>query len=242
MVRSGALRVVGAVRRQLWAAALVIAVVSAIAIMRYAGPGAAARQRYVASQTLVVQALPPDGGGVYAAATTQALGERLALELAAGAPVSQLAFGRATAAQVAQDHALVAAHFGAGSAAPLDILGAQVVADALSASVSGDRVTVTSHWPTAAGAWALVNAAGETLTADPDGMLGPMPAAPEGASLRVVALGPVTSPALDPAPGQAARLRLVETLLLGLVGGVAVAFVLDQWPMWRRDPATQDDV
>ncbi len=232
-VRSSVGNVVAAVRRQLWVAALVVALVAVMAVARYAAT-AGARHQYTATQTLAVQVLPSNGGGTNAAALAQQLADRLSRALASGAPLAQPAFARAVAAQVAQERSQGAARFGANEAATLAHLDPVAIGSALVAAQTDDLVVVTARWPTAAGAWALASAAGAVLTADPSQSLGALPAGMVGASLRVVLQGAATTPARDPAPETAARVRLLETLLLGLAGGLILAYAVDRWPVWRR--------
>jgi hypothetical protein len=235
MVGMGVRDAGAAVRRQLWVVALVVGLVVVGAVARYAAT-AASRQQYTATQALVVQVLPPGGGGAYTAVVAQQLADRLERTLATGAPLAEPAFTRAVAAQVAQERDQVAARFGAGAAAALAHLDPRAVGSALTATQTDEQVMVTARWPTAAGAWALATAAGAALAADPGLALGALPASMDGASVRVVLHGAAATPALDPAPENAARVRLLETLLLGLAGGLALAYAVDRWPVWRRGP------
>ncbi len=232
-MRSEAREAMAAVRRQLRVVALVTTLVTVIAIIRY-GITAASREQYTATQALVVQVLPASGGSTYAVANAQQLADRLSRELASGAPLAAPAFDRAVAAQIDTDRDQVGARFGATAVSALTDFDPHAVGGTLTATQASDEVIVTARWQTPAGAWALATAAGEVLTADPELPLGSLPADTDGASLRVVPQGAVTAPTLDPAPESAARARLLETILLGLVGGLALAYAADRWPIWRR--------
>lgn len=233
MMRSGAREAVAALRRQLWVVVLVTALVAGVAILHYGGT-AASREQYTATQSLAVQILPASGGSTYAAAYAQQLADQLSRALASGAPLAAPAFDRAVAAQIDKDRDQVGARFGATAVITLTDFDPRAIGGALSATQASDEVTITARWQTPAGAWALATAAGEVLTADPELPLGSLPADMDGASLRVVPQGAVTAPALDPAPESAARARLLETILLGLIGGLALAYAVDRWPIWRR--------
>jgi hypothetical protein len=107
------------------------------------------------------------------------------------------------------------------------------VAAALTVAGGGDGVVVTARSRDAAEAWALASAAGAVLASRPDLAPGAVAAPADGASLRVVAAGPASPPTIDPAPEAAARLRLLETLLLGLGAGVGLALAVDAWAARR---------
>jgi hypothetical protein len=231
-LRSAAREVLAAMRRQLWVAVLVTMLVAVLAIIRYGSVSSASRQQYTATQALVVQVLPPGGGGAYAA-TAQQLADQLNSILASGAPLATPGFTRAVAAQIDKDRDQVGARFGARAATALTGFDSHAVQVALTTSQAGENVVVTARWSTAAGAWALAKAAGEVLVANPGLALGALPADMDGASLRVVPQGAVTAPVHDPAPEDAARARLVETILLGLAVGLALAYAADRWPVWR---------
>jgi hypothetical protein len=233
MVQSGAREAVAALRRQLWVAILVIVLVIMIAVVRYGGT-AASRQQYIATQSLAVQVLPASGGSTYAAVYAQQLADQLSRALASGTPLADLAFDRAVAAQIDKDRDQVGARFGAAVVIALANLDPRAVAGALTATQASDEVVLTARWQTPAGAWALATAAGEVLRTQPGVALGALPADMDGVSLRVVPQGAVNAPAFDPAPERAARARLLETILLGLVGGLALAYAVDRWPVWRR--------
>jgi hypothetical protein len=233
MVRTGARQAVAAVRRQLWVAVLVTVLVIVLAVVRYGG-AAALRPQYMATQALVVQLLPPSGGGAYTAASAGQLADQLSRHLAGGALLAMPVFDRAVAAQIDKDRDQVGARFGAAAVIALTAVDPRTVEGALTAAQASDEVIITARWQTPAGAWALATAAGEVLTADPGLALGALPASADGASVRVVRRGAATAPALDPTLESAARARLLETILLGLVGGLALAYSVDRWPVWRR--------
>lgn len=228
--------VVTGARRHLWMAALVFALVAVVALLRYAGPDAAARHRYIAAQALTVRVLPSDAGGTGAQASAQQLVELVARQISSGQVLTSPAFTRAVAQRLATDRQQVTSRYGAGAAATLSTVDARAVATALTASHIADRVTLTARWPSAVGAWALVVAAGETLEAGPASVLGPAAQPTEGATLRVLRDGAATEPALDPAPERAALARLLETLLLGLLGGTLVATLAAWWESRRAVP------
>ena len=225
----------GALGRRWWIALTAFALVAVVALVRYAGPGSAARHRYLSSQTLTVSVLPPDGGGAYAAMLAQQTADNLGGQITLPAVLSAGDFDRAVAAQVAADRSEVAARFGAQAAARLAGLSADVVSGALTANHTDDQVSLTARWPTPAGAWALATAAGQVLNANPALIPPASPGLADGASVRIVLDGSATAPTLDPGPEQAARARLAETLVLGLILGVGLALLVAVWET-RRSP------
>ncbi len=231
---------VGALRRRWWVAAGVFAFVALLALMRYAGPGASARHQYLSSQVVVVSVLPPDSGGTYASARAQSLAVSLATSLASHDTLSAPAFDRAVVARVAADRPHLHVPAGSSLAALLDALDAPAVAAALSATDAGDHVTITARSPNATAAWIFASAAGETLAEDP--MLVVPTSAPldAGMTVRLLRDSVATSPALDPAPESAARTRLWQTLLLGLLSALGLALLTDLWE--RRANASRDPV
>lgn len=201
--------------RRLWIAAAVAVLVAAVAVARYAGPGAAGRHRYLATQTLVISVMPPDGGGALATAGARQMEGTIALELATPAGLGAPALDRA-----------VAARFGTPGG-PGGTAEARAVAQALTATHDGNAVTLTARWTSPEGAVALLRAATGTLTSDVGLLPGAEAVSAEGGSLRVLVEGAATGPRLDPGPEDAARARLLETLALGLCGGVALALSVE---------------
>lgn len=228
--------IVAGARRQLWMAALICALVTLVALVRYGGPGATSRQRYLATQALTVSVLPADAGGIYARNSASQLATRVSGEIVSSQVLASSSFARAVAQRVAQNRDQVVARFGASATGALATIDARAAATALSASHVANRVTITARWSTAAGAWALVTAAGETLEADPPGTLGAAAQPADGATLRIVRDGTASDPVADQAIGRAALAQLVATLLLGLLGGMLVAALAGWWEARRSAP------
>jgi hypothetical protein len=231
---------VGALRRRCWVAAGVFALVALLALVRFAGPGSSARHQYVSSQVIVVSVLPPDSGGTYASARAQSLAASLATSLASHDTLSAPAFDRAVVARVAADRPHLNVPAGSSLAALLDALDAPAVAAALSATDAGDHVTITARSPNATASWIIASAAGETLAADPTFAIPASTPVDVGLTVRLLRERVAASPALDPAPEVAARARLWQTLLLGLLSAIGLSLFIDLWE--RRAHASSDPV
>lgn len=225
-----------AFQRRWWLVALVVVLAAVLALARYVR--AASRTPYVSSQTIMVEALPPEGGGSDAVAAAQALADQSALALANGHTITMLPFLSSVAAQVDADHPQIAARFGANDAAPLAALSGRALAGAFTTTHDGDRVVLTARWSSPAGAWVLARTAGEALSASPALVtLLDHIATPNGATLRILREGPPSNPVRDPVSVAAARDALAATLALGLLAALGLVLAADAWLAGRRDPS-----
>jgi hypothetical protein len=222
-----------AARRWLWAGVLVVVVVALLGAARYVKD--VRQQVFVATQVVVVSVLPPDGGGAWSSAAADDAALQAAVAYGGATALDSAAALQALAAQERADQTLATAHF--GQIGPGAVQGLDTVAPgAITVTHDGARIMVTARAGTAPGAWLLAMAGGQTLADEVARFQSAAQAAGQGASLRTVLNGAPSEPVRDPAPGVAARLRLVQTLLLGLVGGMLLVVAACAWDVRGRGP------
>jgi hypothetical protein len=218
--------------RWLWAGALIVVVVSALAGVRYIR--SAHQFAYLATQTLLVSALPPTTGGAFTVAAAAKAAEHLAIGFGTPSALTAPGFTSRVAVQAQADRGLVSARFGTSAAGVVDELTAQAIARSVDLSHDGNTITLTAHWQSAAGAWALATATGQTLAANAMASSDTTALLQDDISLRMLPQSMVAVPVRDPAPAAAARTRLLETIGLGLMGGVLLIVVAVSWDLRQR--------
>lgn len=225
----------GAVRRWLWAGVVLTALVALLAAARYVRD--ARQPAYLATQTLIVSALAPSGGGAAAGAAADHAAAQVAVAYGGSPALGSARTLAAVAAQVRADGELAAGRFGASAARAAGVEAR--APGALVVTHDGGRIAVTGHASSAAGAWLLATAAGQTLAREAAQSPEAAEAAGQGVTVRVLLAGTASAPVADPAPVASARARLVETLLLGLAGGALVVLGASAWdPRARRAAGT----
>ena len=213
-------------RRWLWSGVLVVVFVALFAAVRYVRD---TRQPvYLATQTLMVSALAPSGGGAWGGAAADHAAAQVTVAYGGSTALSSTQARRAIAAHAQADQALAQARFGASGARAAQGLNAQA-SGAIVVAHSGVRISVTARASSAAGAWLLATAAGQTLADEAAQSPAAADAASQGITLRALLDGAASAPVRDPAPVASARARLVETLLLGLAGGLLLLAAVSVW-------------
>ena len=209
----------------MWLFPLVVALlIAGGALYQYAGPPAGARHVYVASQSLRIAVPLAGGASAFDAYVAHQAESAVAATLVSGGALQSQALDGEIANQYSSLRGPLAAHF--GPATPNTVTASQV-ASALSASHTGNRVTLFARWHTPAGAQALLTAAATALIAP-----GSTLAHVAGASQLVVvqADGPASTAALDASVEAAARqtlfVRLAFAVAAGLLTLLVVAFAV----------------
>lgn len=217
--------------RLLWLLPLAVALlIAAGALYEYAGPPAAANRVYIATQQLRL-ALPVAGAtSTYDAYLARQSEDTAARALASGAPLQSPALDATIAARYATAYADLpqsAAHAGA----PRRVTSAEVAA-ALTATHTGNRVTLTAHWQSPQGARALLTAAVTTLAED--GVAVPAAASgPASITVAVQVAGPASTATVDSTVAAAALHTLLVRLAFAVAAG-AVTLLAIGWVMARR--------
>jgi hypothetical protein len=219
------------VGRWLWGGALVVVLVALFAAARYLHD--TSRPVYLATQTLVVSALPPSGGGAWVGAAADQAAAQVTVASGEAAALSSPPSLHAIAAHAQADQALVQARFGASGAHASQGLNVQAPG-AIVVAHDGVRIQVTARASSAAGAWLLATAAGQALADAAGQSPTAADAASQGITVRALLDGAASAPVRDPAPGASARARLVETLLLGLAGGILLVAGASVWDARAR--------
>lgn len=196
-------------------------VISAGAFYEFAGPPAAGRHVYVATQQMWL-AVPVTGAGTtYDAYLARQEEDAAARTLATGGLLQSGTVDAEIAAQYAAERGREPPA-GAGAGVPSTISSTNVGA-ALSATHTGNLVTLAARWQTADGARALLSAAVETLV-----RVGvPISAAAEsGAGAPTVVLAQVAGPESGVALDSAVEAVALDTLLARLGFAVAAGLVM----------------
>jgi hypothetical protein len=220
-------RALESARHYVWTALPVFALVALVALARYAGSHAHGEQRYVTTQTLAVQQVPPDGGA-FSAALAQEMARRETQMLASRAVVGSSTFAQAVVARIADSRDTLAARCGTGVNLDVALTDERAVQGAVSATPDDTRLILTTLWPSKAGACAVMTSAGDVSAAMTN-----LPTvasfAPSSGTVRVVPLGPASPPVVDPSLETSARARLLVTLLLGAAAGLLLAWLVGMW-------------
>jgi capsular polysaccharide biosynthesis protein len=167
-------------------------------------------------------------------AVNTATAEAFADTLASGPIFASKEFDTQVSNQVAADTAEITQQYGAHPD-----LGNWQNASAIGTAISATRihalVTITVTWSTPAGAWAIANAVGETLSANVSqyfnySLSSSTPTTSTGTPVKSVAVARVISSATAPNTISGTSGKTVELLLLllvALVAGIALAFLVD---------------
>jgi hypothetical protein len=216
-------------RRWLWAGVLVVALVGLIGTIRYVRD--ARLPAYMATQVVVVSVLPPAGGGAGTSAAAESAAQQVAAVYGGASVLSAPQTLDAVATQMQNDQALVAARFGTGGVREAD----PRAPGAIAIAHDGVRIAVTGRAGSGAGSWLLATAAGQTLAQQAAESRMGAEVAGQGATVRAMLDGAASTPVIDPAPLASARLRLVQTLLLGLAGGMLLVAAASVWDVRTRE-------
>lgn len=210
------------VRRRWWVAALLILLVALGSLIQYYGPGARQRDAYLATRSLRIVVLSANASTAYDAYVASRQEDEIARALTTAGTLSAAWLDDAIAARMRADHL----------ALPLS---SQTIATALSATHSGNLVTLTTQGRSAAEADALATAAAEVLSSTTlASVLPPALVPPSGDYLGVRMEGSIGQPTHDTTQDQAAVAWLLERVGLACVVGLCLAFIADGMLRRRR--------
>lgn len=208
---------VAAARRRWWLAALLVFLVAAGSLAQYASAGAGRFTAYVATRSLRVVVVPIEASTSYDGYIAARQGDEIARSLATDGVFSNARLDEAIVIRMRADH----------SAGPL---AAHDIAAALTATHSGNLVTLTARGRTSAEADAIATAAVEAL--DPAALVSFLPSTlvpPSGDTLLVQTEGSVSKPVRDTSQNDAAVWQIVARIILAFVVGVLLAQLLGWW-------------
>ena len=220
--------------RRIWLVALIVGVVALYVAYEYYHLHKIANLLTTYSSNVTIQVGVQTKGEPANVAANTSTAEAFADTLASGPILASKEFDTQVSNQIAADTNQIAQRFGAHPD-----LGAWQNTNAIGAAITANRihalVTITVTWSTPAGAWAIANATGETLSADAGqyfnySLTSSTPDTPTGTAVQSVAVARVISNATDPAtiPGTTGKtVELILLLLVALVVGIALAFLVD---------------
>ncbi len=220
--------------RRIWLVALIVGVVALYVGYEYYHTHKLANLQTTYTSNVTIQMGVQTKGQPANVAANTSTAEAFADTLATGPILATKEFDSQVSNQIAADTNQIAQRFGAHPD-----LGDWQNANAIGSSITASRihalVTITVTWSTPAGAWAIANATGETLSADAGqyfnySLTSSAPDTSTGIAVQSVAVARVISNATDPAtiPGTAAKtIQLLLLLLVALVVGIALAFLID---------------
>lgn len=223
--------------RYMWLVVLIVVVVAAYSGYQYyklrMTPGALTA--YSSDISVQIGLVATDAANTNPA-DEETVSQTLAETLVSGPILSSSSFCSALSQQIGKDMSKIQEQFGAnpdlGSWTDLS-----AIASALTSIHTDSLVTVTVHWNTPAGAWALANAFGEVATAKIGQYLDYVVAAnythttPSGTAVQPQVSARVISAASLPgtiAGSAASKVTLLELLvIIALAMAIALAFLLD---------------
>lgn len=213
---------VAGVRRRWWVAALLVLLVALGSLVQYYGPGARQRDAYLATRSLRIVVLSANASTAYDAYVASRQEDEIARALATAGTLSAAWLDDAIAARMRADHLTPS-------------LSSQTIATALSATHSGNLVTLTTRGRTSAEADALATAAAEVLSSSTlASVLPPALVPPSGDALGVRLEGSAGQPTHDTTQDQAALAQLLERMGLACIVGICLALIADGMLRSRR--------
>ncbi len=220
--------------RRIWLVALIVGIVALYVGYEYYHTHKIVNLLTSYSSIVTVQVGVQTKGEPVNVAANTSTAEAFADTLATGPIFATKEFDTQVSQQIAADSGEIAQRFGAhpdlGDWQNTNAIGAAITASRIHA-----LVTITVTWSTPAGAWAIANATGETLSANAGqyfnySLASGTPATSTGTAAQAVAVARVLSNATDPTtiPGTSGKtLQLLLLLLVALVAGIALAFLVD---------------
>ena len=221
--------------RRIWLVALVVGVVALYVGYEYYHLHKIANLLTTYSSNVTVQIGVQTKGEPANVAANTSTAEAFADTLATGPIFASKEFDTQVSNQVAADTNQITQHYGAHPDLG-DWQNASAIGSAISATHIHALLTITVTWSTPAGAWAIANAVGETLSASVGQYLnysftnGTPVTSSTGTPVQSVAVARVISSATDPTtiPGASGKtVELLLLLLVALVVGIALAFLVD---------------
>jgi hypothetical protein len=221
-----------AAQRRWWLAALLVLLVAAGSLVQYVGAGVAQRDSYIATRSLRIVIVPSGASTAYDGYVAARQEDEIARMLTTGSLLSNGRLDDGIAVRMRS-------HGVRGSLSTL----ASTAADALSATHSGNLVTLTARGRTTAEADAVATAAVETLSSET--LSSPvlasfLPSAliPQSDdALLVQAEGTVSPPVRDATQDEAAVWRIATRIAIAFVAGVFLTLLVGWWmlrPQARR--------
>jgi len=221
--------------RRIWLVALIVGVVALYVGYEYYHTHKIANLLTTYSSNVTIQIGVQTKGEPPNVAANTSTAEAFADTLATGPILASKEFDTQVSQQIAADSSEIAQRYGAHPDLG-DWQNASAIGSAMTASRIHALVTITVTWSTPAGAWAIANATGETLSAKAGQYFnyslttGTPVTSTTGTVIQSVAVARVISNATDPAtiPSTSGKtLQLLLLLLVALVVGIALAFLVD---------------
>lgn len=212
-----------AARRRWWLVVLLVLLVAAGSLVRYLGPGATQRDSYIATRSLRIVVVPVGASTAYDGYIAVRQEDEIARTLATGGLLSDARLDAAIAVRMRVDNLR-------GS------LDAHAIASAtaLSASHSGNLITLTARGRTAAEADAIATAAVETLSSEALVSLLPSALVPQSSdALLVQAVGSASQPMRDTARDAAAVWQILARIAIAIVAGIILTLLMGWWMSLR---------
>lgn len=211
-------RAVAAAQRRWWLVASLVLLVAAGSLIQYFGPGAAQRDSYNATRSLRIVVVPVGASTAYDGYVAEQQEDEIARMLTTGGVLSSGRLDDSIAARM-RSHG---------------VRGSLSTAAALSATHSGNLVTLTARGRTTAEADAIATAAVETLSSAALASLLPSTPVPQsGDALLVQVEGSASQPVRDATQDEAAMWQIATRIVLALVAGVFLTALLGWWASRR---------
>lgn len=222
-----------AVTRWLWITLALTLVVSVSAVIVYARPSASWRHAYIATQALRIVATPGLASTTYDALVAHEETANIARAIAGGQLFSSPSFAEAVDQTLLAQHAVLVSRY--GSDVPSRVSSSEI-ASALSASDTGDIVTLTCRGASAAGANTLLSGAVAVLAGTDDlrTLLPPSNASLTPYSALVQPTSAYVAAHLDDEVVAAARQELLTRIALGVLASLAVTILLAESELRRH--------
>lgn len=221
--------------RRIWLVALIVGVVALYVAYEYYHLHRIANLLTTYSSNVTIQVGVQTKGEPVNVAANTSTAEAFADTIASGPILASKEFDTQVSNQIATDNSQIAQRYGAHPD-----LGDWQNANAIGSAITDNRihalVTVTVTWSTPAGAWAIANAVGETISANAGqyfnfSITSNTSDTSTGTAVQSVAVARVISNATDPITipdtSTGKTIQLILLLLVALVAGIALAFLVD---------------
>ncbi|HEX8035643.1 MAG TPA: hypothetical protein VF510_17425 [Ktedonobacterales bacterium] len=217
---------VAAAQRRWWLAALLVLLVAAGSLVQHVGAGVAQRDSYIATRSLRIVVIPSGASTAYDGYVAARQEDEIARMLTTDSLLSNGRLDDGIAVRMRS-------HGVRGSLSTL----ASTAADALSATHSGNLVTLTARGRTTAEADAVATAAVETLSSPVLASFLPSALIPQSDdALLVQAEGTVSPPVRDATQDEAAVWRIATRIAIAFVAGVFLTLLVGWWMLRPQAP------